>query len=325
MSQAVRYHAVGGPDVLRLDTIVLPPPAAGQARVRQTAIGFNFVDVMFRNGTIPTGALPADIGFEAIGVVEAVGDAANGIRIGDRVAYVNAGPGSYATARNVAAERLVLVPDFIGDDEAAAVIFKGLTAWYLVARTFPIKRDDIVLVHSAAGGVGGILCSWAKALGARVFGTVGRSDKIQTALNVGCEAAFVLGDQDIPSAITSLTGGRKAAVVYDAVGKDTFEVTLKSLDRFGYFVSYGAASGAPPHVEIEELNRRGCLFLTRPSIFPHVERREDLEAGAAAVFSAVEAGSVRPTIGGVYPLSNAAQLHADVEARRTTGSLILKP
>ena len=325
MAKAIRYHKTGSSSVLVLDTIAAPTLGANDVFLRQTAVGFNFIDVLYRKGAISVPELPSPIGFEAVGVVESTGANVTDLKRGDRVVYAAAGLGAYASERAVPAAKVVKVPDNVSDEQAAAVIFKGLTAWYLCHRTFPVKPGSIVLIHAAAGGVGLLLSAWCKALGARVFGTVGSASKIESALKAGCEKVFVLGDGDVVARLQATTGGAKAHVVYDSVGRDTFELSFDALTRFGVFVSFGAASGPPPAIEVSMLNAKGCLFATRPSVFPHIERREDLVEGAGQVLAAVAKGTLPVVIGGRYALADAARLHADVEARKTTGSQILVP
>jgi NADPH:quinone reductase len=325
MPYAVRFHENGSADALRYESVDKPQAGPGEILVRHTAIGFNFIDVYVRTGAVKAAALPSGIGFEACGTVDAVGPGVDGFRPGQRVAYASAGLGAYSEYRSIPASKAVRVPDGVTDEQAAAVLFKGLTAWYLCHRTHAVSPGDIVLIHAAAGGVGLLLSAWCKAKGARVFGTVGSEAKKQLALDAGCEQVFVLGADDIPARLTAATGGRKARVVYDSVGKDTFALSLDSLARFGLFVSFGAASGSPPPIEVATLNAKGCLFATRPSVFPHIEAPEDLAEGAAAVFGAVASGILPVSIGGRYALREAAQAHRDVEARKTTGSVVLLP
>jgi NADPH2:quinone reductase len=323
-SRAVRIHEFGPPEVMRVESVDLPDPGAGEARVRQTAIGFNFIDVYQRNGAYPL-SLPTGLGHEAAGVVEAVGAGVSDLRPGDRVVCMNAGVGAYADRRNVPAERLVALPDAVSDEDAAAVFFKAMTAQYLLKKTHRVQSGDVLLVHAAAGGVGQILCRWAKALGAFVVGTAGSAAKCEVARAAGCDAAIDYSRDDWPQAFLQATGGRKARVVYDSVGRATF---LKSLDcaaPFGLVVVYGGASGPAPAIEPDLLNKKGCLFLTRPSVFPHNADVGTFRANAADVFAAIDAGHVRASIGARFALEEAAAAHRAAEARATTGSILLLP
>lgn len=314
----------GSPDVLQLKQVELPEPGAKEVRVKQTAIGFNFIDIYQRRGVYPL-PLPTGLGHEAAGVVDAVGSEVGEFKVGDRVAYVHAGIGAYADYRNVAADRLVAVPDAVSDEDTAALIFKGLTAQYLLRKTHVVKPGELVLVHAAAGGVGQILCSWAKALGATVVGTAGSPEKCATARAAGADIAIDYTQENWPAALLEATGGRKANVVYDSVGKSTF---LKSLDcaaQFGLVVLYGAASGPVPAFEPELLNKKGCLFLTRPSIFPHNADSKVFRANAAELFAAIAAGIVKPAIGARYRLDEIDKAHAAAESRATQGATLIIP
>lgn len=321
---AVRIHEVGGPEVMKLEAVPLPPPGPGEARVRHTAVGFNYIDVYQRRGVYPL-PLPTGLGHEAAGVVEAVGSAVRDIHVGDRVAYMNAGVGAYAERRNVAAERLVAIPPTLSDEDTAALLFKGLTAQYLLKRTYAVQPGDIVLVQAAAGGVGQVLCRWAKALGAFVIGTAGSAAKCEVARTAGCDVAVDYTADDWPDKLLAATGGRKARVVYDGVGQHTF---LKSLDcaaPFGLVVLYGAASGPAPVIDPELLNKKGCLYLTRPSIFPHNADVATFRANAADLFTAVAASMVRANISARYPLKDVVAAHTAAEARKTSGATVLLP
>ncbi|MBY4731717.1 quinone oxidoreductase family protein [Cupriavidus pauculus] len=322
--RAVRLHEFGLPQVMRLESVELPPPAAGEARVRHTAIGFNFIDIYQRRGTYP---LPAGtgLGHEAAGVVEAVGEGVTDVAVGDRVAYMNAGLGAYAEGRNVPVDKLVRLPDNLGDEQAAAVIFKGMTAQYLVRHTYAVKPGDTVLVHAAAGGVGQILSSWTKALGARVIGTAGSAAKCATARAAGCDIAIDYSHGDWVKQVRDATDGRGVNVVYDAVGKDTFLDSLDCAQTFGMVVLYGAASGPAPAIEPEILNKKGCLFLTRPSVFPHNADPVRFRANAKDLFDAVAAGHVKVDIGARFPLADVARAHEAAERRETTGAIVLVP
>lgn len=321
---AVRVREFGAPEVMKLEAVPLPPPGPGEARVRHTAIGFNYIDIYQRRGIYPL-PLPTGLGHEAAGVVEAIGPAVRDIRVGDRIAYMNAGVGAYAERRNVAAERLVAIPAGLSDEDTAALLFKGLTAQYLLKRTYAVQPGDVVLVHAAAGGVGQILSRWAKALGAFVVGTAGSAAKCEVARAAGCDVVVDYTRDDWPTTLLAATGGKKARVVYDAVGKQTF---LKSLDcaaPFGLVVLYGGASGPAPAFDPELLNKKGCLYLTRPSVFPHNAEAATFRANAADLFTAVAASMVRANISARYPLTAVVAAHTAAEARKTSGATILVP
>lgn len=323
-ARAVRLEEFGGPEKMSVKTIELPAPGAGEVQLRQTAIGFNFIDVYQRKGVYPL-PLPTGLGHEAAGVVEAVGPGVDRLRPGDRVAYMNAGLGAYADYRNVPAERLVGIPPGVSDEQAAALLFKGLTAQYLLKKTHAVQPGEIVLVHAAAGGVGQILCRWAKGLGAFVIGTASSEEKCAIAREAGCSIAINYSRENWPAALLEATGGKKANVIYDSVGKDTF---LKSLDcaaPFGLVVLFGAASGPAPAIEPELLNKKGCLFLTRPSVFPHNADPATFRANAAVLFEAISVGLVKAQIGSRFKLDNIAQAHIAAESRATQGATLIIP
>jgi NADPH2:quinone reductase len=323
MPKALRIHQTGGPEVLRLEELPLAAPGAGEARVRQTAIGVNYVDVYHRTGVYPL-PLPTGLGVEAAGVVEAVGAGVTHVRAGDRVAYVSP-PGSYAEARVLAADRLVALPDGITDRIAAGAILKGLTVQALVRRTYPVKAGETVLVHAAAGGVGTIMVQWLKALGATVIATVGTDEKAELARAHGADHVIVYTREKFPERVREITGGAGVPVVYDSVGKATWEGSLDSLRPFGLMVSFGNASGTVPPFDVGVLGRKGSLYLTRPTVFGYVAKREDLERGAAELFEVIRSGKVKIEISRTYPLAEAAEAHRALEARSTTGSLVLLP
>jgi NADPH2:quinone reductase len=324
MPLAIRFAEHGGPEVLRIEELDPGRPGPAEAQVRHTAIGLNYIDVYDRTGLYPV-ELPSGLGREAAGVVTALGRGVRGFRVGDRVAYVYARPGAYCELRNVPAERLVKVPKGIPDEHAAALMLKGLTAHFLLRRTYRVARGDDVLVHAAAGGVGLILCQWAKSLGAKVIGVVGSESKAELARKHGCRHVLIAGRDELAARVRALTRGHGVAVVYDSVGKDTFMDSLDCLRPLGMMVSYGNASGPPPAIAPLELSKRGSLFLTRPTLFNYVARREQLESAARELFAAVKRGAVRVRIGQRYPLADAAEAHRDLEARRTTGSTVLIP
>jgi NADPH2:quinone reductase len=324
MSQAIRFYAHGGPEVLRLEEAQLAKPAAHEVQVRHTAIGVNYIDVYDRTGLYPCN-LPSGLGREAAGVITALGRGVRGLKVGERVAYVYSTPGAYSELRNVAAERVVKVPRGVSDEQAAALMLKGLTAHFLLRRTYRVARGDTILVHAAAGGVGLILCQWAKALGAKVIGVVGSEAKADIARKHGCKHVLISGRDALVSCVRTLTKDVGVTVVYDAVGKDTFMDSLDCIRRLGMMVSYGNASGPPPAISPLELTKRGSLYLTRPSLFNYIVSREELALGARELFAAVRAGKVKVVIGQKYPLSRAADAHRDLEGRRTTGSTVLVP
>ncbi len=322
-AKVVRLLRYGGPEALVFDSIEPEPPGPAEIQIRHTAIGLNYIDVYDRTGLYPM-PLPGVLGREAAGVVAALGSKVRGFRVGDRVAYVHS-PGAYCEVRNVPAARVVKVPSAISDSEAAALMLKGLTAHYLLRRTYRVRRGDPILVHAAAGGVGLILCQWARFLGARVIGVVGSDAKADLARKNGCRHVLVSGRDLLVSGVKQLTKGEGVAVVYDSVGKDTFMESLDCLRPLGMMVSYGNASGPPPAVSPLELSRRGSLFLTRPTLFSYVATREALTAAARELFAVVKSRKVRIRIGQTYPLAEVAQAHRDLEARRTTGSTVLLP
>jgi NADPH:quinone reductase len=324
MAKVVRIHRYGDPEVLAFEDVEIEPPAPAEVQIRQTAIGLNFIDVYDRTGLYPM-QLPGGIGREAAGVITALGRKVRGFRLGDRVAYFHTTPGAYSEVRNVPAERVVKVPAGISDAEAAALMLKGLTAQYLLRRTYRVQKGEPILVHAAAGGVGLILCQWARALGALVIGVVGSELKAELARKNGCRHALIYGRDEIVPSVKRLTKGAGVAVVYDSVGKDTFMESLDCLRPLGMMVTYGNASGPAPAVSPLELTKRGSLFLTRPQLFTYVSTREKLEAAAKELFSIVKSRKVRIRIGQTYPLAEAAQAHRDLQARRTTGSTVLLP
>ncbi len=323
MPRAIRFHRTGGPEVLRLEDASVGDPGPGAARVRHGAIGVNFVDIYHRTGLYPV-PLPSGLGVEGAGVVEAVGTGVTHVREGDRVAYI--GPiGSYADARLVPADRLVKLPEDIPDGVAAGAMVKGLTVHALVRRTHAVRPGETVLWHAAAGGVGLLAVQWLKAIGATVIGTVGSDEKAALARAHGCDHVIVYTREDFPKRVREITGGAGVPVVYDSVGKATFEGSLDCLSPFGLMVSFGNASGAVPPFDLGVLARKGSLFLTRPTVFTYVAAREDLERGAAELFALVRAGKVKVEIGRTWPLAEAGDAQRALEARETTGSVVLLP
>ena len=323
-TNVIRIREFGGPGVMHLEKIELAAPATGEVCIRQHAIGFNFIDIYQRRGVYPL-PLPSGIGHEAAGVVEALGAGVSDLRVGDRVVYMNAGIGAYADLRNVPAEKMVKLPDAISFDDAAAVFFKGMTAQYLLRKTHVVQAGEIVLVHAAAGGVGQILSGWAKALGAFVIGTAGSAAKCDIARAAGCDVALDYSKDDWPAKMLEATGGKKARVVYDSVGQHTFMKSLDCTAPFGLVVVYGAASGPAPAIDPEVLNKKGCLFLTRPSVFPHNVDAKVFRANAAEVFAAIGSGAVRANIGARYKLADVTAAHQAAESRASTGAILIKP
>ena len=324
MVKAIRIHKTGGPEVLSWEDIDLKAPGQGEALIRHTAVGLNYIDTYHRSGLYPN-AMPLTIGSEGAGVVEAVGPGVTEVKPGDRVAYGNAPIGAYAEKRLIPAGRLVKIPDGVSDKIAASIMLKGMTTWYLVRRTYPVKRGDTILMHAAAGGVGLLLCQWAKHLGATVIGTVGSADKAKLAAAHGCDHVINYREQSFPAEVKRITGGAMLPVVYDGVGKDTFEGSLDCLRPLGLMVSFGNASGAVPPFSVGVLASKGSLFLTRPTLATYVAKREDLETAARELFDVVKNGIVKVEVNQTYALKDAAQAHRDLEARKTTGSTVLLP
>lgn len=324
MPAAIRIYENGGPEVMRLEEIDPGKPGPGEVQIRHTAIGVNYIDIYDRTGLYPV-SLPSGLGREAAGVVIALGRGIRGLRVGERVAYVWPSSGAYAEVRNVPVERVVKVPRGISDEQAAALMLKGLTAQFLIRRTYRVARGDTVLVHAAAGGVGLILCQWAKALGAKVIGVVGSDAKAEIARRHGCWRVLISGRDELVASVRKLTKGVGVPVVYDAVGKDTFMDSLDCIRRLGMMVTFGNASGPVPPISPLELTKRGSLFLTRPTLFNYIATRPELERAAKELFAAVSSKKVRIVIGQRYPLAGAADAHRDLEGRRTTGSTVLVP
>ena len=324
MTRAIRIHAHGGPDVLRYEDVPPGAPGEGEVLLRHTAIGLNFIDVYHRTGLYAV-SLPAVLGLEAAGVVEAIGPGVRGLVPGQRVAYAGVPIGSYSEARVFPAHRLVPLPDDISDVQAAAAMLKGMTAEYLLRRTFAVKPGDAVLIHAAAGGVGLIACAWAKHLGATVIGTVGSDEKAALARAHGCDHTIVYTREEFPARVRELTGGVGVSVVYDSVGMATWEGSLACLKPRGMMVSFGNASGPVRPISPLELSAKGSLFLTRPTLMTYTASREELLASAAALFDVIRSGAVRVEVSRTYRLADAAKAHQDLESRATTGSCVLLP
>lgn len=325
MTKAIRIHEPGGPEVLRWEEVSVGDPGPGEVRLRQTAVGLNYIDVYHRSGLYPLPALPAVIGMEGAGVVEAVGADAAELKEGDRVAYAAPPPGSYAEARLMPADRLIKLPDTIDDRQAAAMMLQGMTVQYLIRRTYPVMKGETVLFHAAAGGVGLIACQWLKHLGATVIGTVGSDEKAELARAHGCTHTIDYRREDFAAKVKDLTNGAGVPVVYDSVGQDTFEGSLKCLQPMGLLVGFGNASGPVPPFELGRLAAMGSLYITRPTLMTYTAKRDDLVATARDLFDVVQSGAVKIEINQTYPLSETAQAHRDLEARKTTGSTVLLP
>lgn len=322
MPHAIRMHANGGPEVMQWEEVSLNPPGPGEVQVQHHACGLNYIDVYHRTGLYPL-PLPSGLGLEGAGVVTAVGDGVTQFKAGDRVAYAGGPVGAYAEIRNVPAERLLTLPNGVGFDTAAAMMLQGLTAQYLLRRTYRVQAGDTILIHAAAGGVGLIVCQWAKSLGATVIGTVGSDEKAALAQANGCDHPIVYTRENFTQRVREITGGEGVPVVYDSIGKDTFMGSLDCLRPLGMMVTFGNASGPVGPVDIGELAKRGGLFLTRPSLFPYTAKRSDLEAMGRDLFEVVTSGKVKIQIQQRYALKDVAQAHRDLEARKTTGSTIL--
>jgi NADPH2:quinone reductase len=325
MVAAVRVHKAGGPEVLTYEDVDVPAPGSGQIRVKQHAIGVNFVDTYFRSGLYPApGGLPFVAGNEGAGEVADVGPGVTEFKRGDRVAYVQ-GPGCYTEERNVPADRVVKLPANVSYEQAAGMMLKGLTAEYLLRRTFKVQKGANVLMHAAAGGVGLILCQWANHLGANVIGTVGSKDKAELARANGCHHTILYREENFAARVKEITGGKLCDVVYDGIGKDTFPASLDCIRPLGLFASFGSASGPIEAFNMNLLQFKGSLFATRPTLNTYAAKREDLLSMANELFAVVGSGAVKIDIGRKYPLREAAQAHRDLESRATTGSVILIP
>ncbi len=324
MSLTIRVSRHGSPEVLEAVDELLPLPAAGEVRLRHTAVGLNFIDTYFRAGVYKA-PLPHGLGQEAAGIVEALGEGVTDFAIGQRVAYGTGPLGAYAECRNVAASRLVAIPDTVSDEAAAALMLKGMTAYYLLHLTHRVARGETLLVHAAAGGVGAALVPWAKHLGARVIGTAGSPDKAALATAAGCDAVILYREQDVAAEVRRLTDGRGVDVVYDSVGRDTFAGSLDSLRPRGLFVSYGNASGKAPPFEPVLLADKGSLFFTRPTLAHYTATRAELDSAAQAVFAAIASGIITPQVRQRWPLRDAAAAHRALESRQTTGASVLLP
>jgi NADPH:quinone reductase len=324
MAHAIRVHKTGGPEVLSWDEVPVGEPGPGEVRIRQTAIGVNYIDTYHRSGLYKL-PLPAGIGSEAAGVIEAVGPGVDWVKPGDRVAYSGGPPGAYATARVMSAERLVMLPEGIDDRTAATLMLKGLTVQYLLRQTYRLKAGDTILFHAAAGGVGLIACQWARTLGATVIGTVGSDEKAALAKANGCTHTIVYTRENFVERVKALTDGKGVPVVYDAVGKDTFPASLDCLSPRGLFVSYGNSSGPVPPLDIMLLVQKGSLYVTRPSLVTYANNRANIQAMASELFELVLAGKIKSEARQTFPLKDAAAAHRALESRATTGATVLLP
>ncbi len=332
MPRAIRIHETGGPEVLRFEDVEVPPPREGEALLRHTAIGVNFADVNLRGGAFYLYAplpLPAILGNEGVGVVEALGPGVSEVAVGDRVAYIAASgttssPGGYSEQRVIDASRLARIPDGVSDVQAAGSFIKGLTAWAIVRRAYPVKAGDVVLVHAAAGGVGSFLAQWSRHLGATVIGTVGDSGKAAIARENGCDHVILYRETNFVEEVRKLYP-RGISAVFDGVGKDTYLQSFDCLRNFGMVVNFGNASGPPPLLDARMLSQKGSLFTTRVGMGHYIAEREDLLMAAAELFDLIATGALRPHIERTYPLKDAAQAHRDLESRKTTGSVVLIP
>jgi NADPH2:quinone reductase len=323
MTKAFRFAQTGGPEVMQWVDVELPPPGPGQVRLRHTAVAVNFRDVLLRKGIHPAPALPSGLGTESVGLIAAVGDGVTGIAVGDRVACVAGPDGSYAEARNVPVARVIPLPERIDDRTAASMMVRGMTARYLLKETYKVRPGDPILVHAAAGGVGLIMCQWAKHLGATVIGTVSSDAKAEVARAHGCDHPIVYTREDFAARVHAITGGEGVPVVYDSVGRDTFEGSLKCLRRRGIMASFGEASGEPEPMPPHRLGYLGSIFLTHPSLGNYTATRAELLETANDLFEMVTGGRIKIEISRTYPLRDAPQAHADLEARKTTGSIVL--
>lgn len=322
---AVRVHQLGGPEQLRYEQVEVGEPRRGEARIRHTAIGLNFTDIHFRTGRYPLPSLPHVIGMEAAGVIEAVGDGVSAFQPGDRVAYAATTPGSYAQATVMPATRLIKLPDFIDDEAAASTILKGLTAQYLIRSAYTIRQGETILVQAAAGGVGLIICQWAHHLGVRVIGTVSTPEKAALASANGCDETILYTREDVAVRVRELTAGAGLPVVYDGVGGSTYETSLQCLKRRGLAVFYGSAGGVIPPFDLWRLNRMGSLYVTYAGLADYLHEPAEMNERAADLFAMMRGGIVRVPIHKRYRLADAAQAHADLEGRRTTGASLLIP
>jgi NADPH:quinone reductase len=321
MPHAIRFHKTGGPEVLQWEEVQVGKPGAGEARVRHTAVGLNYVETYLRSGLYPV-PLPSGLGTEAAGVVEEVGPGVSDVKPGDHVAYVGGPPGAYSEARVMSTERLVVLPKGVSDQQGAAMMLKGLTSQYLIRQVFRVKKGDTILFHAAAGGVGLIVCQWAKSLGATVIGTVGNEAKAKLASEHGCAHTIIYTSEDFVQRVKDLTKGEMVPVVYDGVGKDTFMKSLDCLRPHGLMVNFGQSSGALGPIDLGIFAQKGSLFYTRPTLNTYSAKRTDYQAMTKDLFDAVQSGAVKITINQTYALKDAAQAHRDLQSRKTTGQTV---
>lgn len=322
--KAIRFHEFGEPEVLRYEDIDLPEPGPGEVRIRHTAIGLNLIDTYHRSGLYPL-ELPSGLGSEAAGVVEALGPDVENLAVGDRVAYTGRPPMAYAEARNWPAERAVPIPEGVSDEQAAAVMLKGLTTWFLLHRSYRVRAGDPILLYAAAGGVGSLASQWARHLGATVIGIVSTRNKAEIARAQGCAHVLLADEEDVPGKVRALTDGAGVAAVYDSVGRDTFFASLDCLRPHGVMVSFGNASGPVEPFAPAELAKRGSLYLTRPILFDFIDTADRLRAACKALFEVISSGAVTIHVNQRYALEDAVTAHRDIEARKTTGSTVLIP
>jgi NADPH2:quinone reductase len=325
MAKAIRMYQTGSPEVLVWEDYNPGQPGQGEALIRHEAVGVNFIDIYHRTGLYPLPSLPATLGLEGAGIVEAIGKGVKEVNVGDRVAYAGVPPGAYAEIRVIPAHRLVKLPDEIPTRQAAGMMLRGMTARYLLHGCYRVRKGDTILIHAAAGGVGLIVCQWAKHLGATVIGTVGSKEKAELAKAHGCDHPILYREEDFPARVREITGGKGVDVVYDSVGQATFMKSLDCLRPMGMMVSFGQSSGIVPVFDPGILSAKGSLFLTRPSLMNYTEKRKDLLAHARDLFKVVTSGAVKIEIRQSYPLADAARAHRDAEARKTTGSTVLIP
>ena len=325
MSKAIRIHRAGGPDVMQWEDVEVGAPGSGEVRIRHEAVGLNYIDVYFRTGLYPAPSLPFSPGMEGAGIVEAVGDGVESLAAGERVAYAAPPVGAYAEERLMPAEKVVKIPEGVDSEQAAAMMLQGMTVEYLLRRTRPVRSGETILFHAAAGGVGLIACQWAKHLGATVIGTVGSDEKAALARAHGCDHPILYTRENFVERVRELTDGTGVSVVYDSVGRDTFEGSLDCLATRGMLVSFGQSSGKIDPFDVGVLSAKGSLYLTRPTLMAYTASRADLEASAQALFDIVGRGVVRVTVNQTFPLADAAAAHRALESRQTTGSTILMP
>jgi len=324
MTKAIRIEKIGGPEVMQWVDVDVGEPGAGEIRVKHHAVGLNYIDVYFRTGLYQQ-PLPGSLGMEGAGVIEAVGPGVDGFKVGDRVAYATRPPGAYCEARVMAASGVVKLPDAISFEQGAAMMLQGMTAQYLLRRTYPVQAGQTILIHAAAGGVGLIACQWAKALGVTVIGTVSSDEKAELARAHGCEHTIIYTRENFSARVREITGGAGVPVVYDSIGRDTFTGSLDALAPLGMMVSFGNASGPLAPIDSAALASRGSLFFTRPTLFSYIAKRTDLEHTAQELFDVVLSGQVKIGINQTYALKDVAQAHRALEERRTTGSTVLLP